>query len=331
MARTKVVDKSDAVDLALPDQPTKGTGIVSFSGHETFTLRHGWLKKAADEIRTNPRLFANEDAMVELGVGKNMVRSIRHWGLATDTLAELPDTRGAELSSTPFGDLIFGAHGRDPFLEDLNTLWLLHWKLATNERRSTGWCWMFNLLRSDEFTRESLGELFQAELRRRNIVGPSASSLARDIDCALRTYLGTRAKADLLEENLECPLVELQLITADQEGVLFRFNRGPKPSISDDVFLYCLLEYWDSSTSGDTLSFSDIAFAARGPGSVFKLDENSTASRLERLDQLTGGKYIYDETSGLKQVYRRKKIEKDTVLERYYEAILVSIGGGNAA
>jgi len=311
-------------------QPERTTGVVSFSGHETFTLRHGWLKKAVDGIRANPRLFADEDAMVGLGVGKNMVRSIRHWALATDTLAELPSTRGSELCSTHFGELIFGAQGRDPFLEDLNTLWLLHWKLTTNERRSTGWCWMFNLLRTDEFTRDSLFELFQAELKRRNIAGPSPSSLGRDIDCAVRTYLGTRAKAGLLEENLECPLVELQLITADPEGVLLRFNRAPKPTVSDEVFLYCLLEFWDWRTTGDTLSFSDIAFQTRSPGAIFKLDENSTASRLERLEQLTAGKYIYDETSGLKQVYRRTKIEKDTVLEHYYESILTSIGDGNA-
>jgi hypothetical protein len=331
MARIKSINNTDVAEVTLPHQPTKGTGIVSFSGHETFTLRHGWLKKAVDEIRANPRLFADEDAMVGLGVGKNMVRSIRHWALATDTLAELPNTRGTELCSTDFGDLIFGAQGRDPFLEDLNTLWLLHWKLAINERRSTGWCWMFNLLRTDEFTRDSLAELFQAELKRRNIAGPSASSLGRDIDCALRTYLGTRAKADLLEDNLECPLVELQLITVDPEGVLFRFNRAPKPSISDEVFLYCLLEFWDWRTPGDTLSFSDIAFEARSPGSVFKLDENSTASRLERLDHLTAGNYIYDETSGLKQVYRRTKMEKNTVLERYYKSILTNFGDGNAA
>ena len=331
MARTKVVDTPAVADLSLPVKPMKGTGILSFSGHETFTLRHGWLKKAVDGIRANPRLFADGDAMVDLGVGKNMVNSIRHWAIAADILQDFPDTRGAELGTTAFGDVIFGAQGGDPFLEDLNTLWLLHWKLATNERRSTGWCWMFSLLRNDEFTRESLFELFQAELKRRNIASPSASSLERDIDCALRTYLGTRAKAALLEENLECPLVELQLIIADPEGVLFRFNRGPKQTVSDQVFLYSLLEFWDARTPGDTLSFSDIAFEARSPGAVFKLDENSTASRLERLDHLTGGKYSYNETSGLKQVYRHKKIEKDTVLERYYKSILMSIGDGNAA
>src|ERR1700686_1398640 len=146
------------------DQPTRGTGMVSFSGHETFTLRHGWLKKAVDAVKSDIKVFANDHAMVDLGVGKNMVRSIRHWALAADVLREMPGTRGTELSTTDFGDSLFGAKGTDPFLEDLNTLWMIHWKLARNERRSTGWCWIFNLLHTDEFTRDSLLELFIFEL-----------------------------------------------------------------------------------------------------------------------------------------------------------------------
>src|SRR6185437_16640708 len=81
---------------------TRGTGVVSFSGHETFTLRHGWLKKALDAVSQDRNIFTKENAMVELGVGKNMVRSIRHWALATDVLAESPGTRGNQLEPTPF-------------------------------------------------------------------------------------------------------------------------------------------------------------------------------------------------------------------------------------
>ncbi len=309
-----------------PDQPSRGTGMVSFSGHETFTLRHGWLKKAVDAVQTDPQVFMKDTAMVELGVGKNMVRSIRHWALATDVVNEVPRSRGTELSPTSFGTLVFGPHGCDAFLEDLNTLWLIHWKLATNERRSTGWCWMFNLLRSDEFTRDSLFELFTSELKRRNIAGPSISSLRRDIDCALRTYLGTRTRGELFEESLECPLVELQLISADPDGILFHFSRGPKPSLSDQVFLHCLLEFWDTHRGQDSLAFSEIAFANTSPGSVFKLDENSIAARLEQLESVTSGALIYDETAGLKQVYRRRKIDGRDCLSKHYQESLALIG-----
>ena len=60
----------------------------SFAGHETFTLRYGWLKKAVDAVHEDPIVFTRDDALVRLGVGKNMVRSIRHWGLATGILEE---------------------------------------------------------------------------------------------------------------------------------------------------------------------------------------------------------------------------------------------------
>jgi len=50
----------------------------TFSGHDTFHCRHLWLKKGYDFIKTGNK-FANEDAVVLLGVGKNMVTSIYFW------------------------------------------------------------------------------------------------------------------------------------------------------------------------------------------------------------------------------------------------------------
>jgi epsilon-lactone hydrolase len=56
--------------------------LMKFSGHETFACRYAWLPKALQAVESNPRIFSDEDqAMVELGVGKNMVRSIRFWVL----------------------------------------------------------------------------------------------------------------------------------------------------------------------------------------------------------------------------------------------------------
>ena len=57
-------------EVDLHDQPSRGTGQVSFSGHETFTLRHGWLKKAVEAVAADAQIFSNDDAMVALGVGK---------------------------------------------------------------------------------------------------------------------------------------------------------------------------------------------------------------------------------------------------------------------
>ena len=90
-----------------------------FSGHETFPFRYGWLKKAVDAVTKNKFLFSTEQALVELGVGKNMVQSIRHWGLATQVLLE---GEGRSLELSPIGWRLFMEW--DPHLENPASLWL---------------------------------------------------------------------------------------------------------------------------------------------------------------------------------------------------------------
>src|ERR1017187_670580 len=101
------------------------------SGHETFPCRYTWLPKAVRGLNDDARLFADEErAMVDLGVGKNMVRSIRFWSLATAIASVAGKGEGHVL--TDFGLALFGKRGYDPFLEDRRTLWLIHWNLSTN-------------------------------------------------------------------------------------------------------------------------------------------------------------------------------------------------------
>ena len=52
---------------------------VSFGRHESFLLRFGWISKGLGALKDDPAVFSQEDATVTLGVGKNMVASIRHW------------------------------------------------------------------------------------------------------------------------------------------------------------------------------------------------------------------------------------------------------------
>jgi hypothetical protein len=296
---------------------------VSFSGHETFVFRYGWLKKAVDAVLRKPNVFTSDDAMVVLGVGKNMVRSIRHWALATGIIEEQARSRGAELKISELGDFLFGPGGHDPYLEDINTLWLLHWNLATREDRSTVWCWAFNLLQSNEFTRQSLTAVVRDELRRHNLKGPSESSLGRDIDCFIRTYTATNlAKRAVLEDSLDCPLVELGIIEEDASPGLFRFKRGAQLTLADEVFAHALIDFWNRvAQTRKTLAFSEIAYGTASPGMVFRLDENSLSERLDRLGQVTHGRLVYTETAGLKQVYRHGHVPAAEFLKQYFRKI----------
>jgi len=313
----------------------QGTGTVrphlSFSGHETFVFRYAWLKKAVDAVATDPGIFTRESAIVTLGVGKNMVRSMRHWALATQVIEEAPRTRGNQLVVTHFGAFLFGEGGRDPYLEDPNTLWLLHWRLFAQQQRCTIWHWTFNKLPSNEFTRETLFDFVQSEIHQRGAVPPSDGVLKRDIEVFIRTCLPTKAtKNSVLEDSLDCPLVELQLMEQTGRQGHFRLRRGPKPSLSDFTFAYCLADFWQrNAPSQETFSLSDVAFRPGSPGSVFKLDENSLIERIERLDDITRGVLRYSETAGLRQVYRGPDLNAVQFLAHYYDSTLVpaEIGG----
>jgi hypothetical protein len=268
----------------------------SFSGHETFVFRYTWLKKAVDAVSADQRVFTKDDAIVTLGVGKNMVRSIRHWGLATGVLNEVAKSRGMELKSSDFGRFIFGGldeSGVDPFLEDPNTLWLLHWRLMSNPNRSTTWQWAFNMLPSNEFTREGLLQSLEDEMRRLNLTPPSEATLRRDIEVFVRTYVSGRlSRGSAVEETLDCPLTELNLIEEISGTDLLKIRRGPKSSLGSRAFAFCLLDFWDRNALGTkTLAFSDIAYARNSPGNIFKLDENTVSWKTT--GTCTGGKNVW--------------------------------------
>src|SRR5262245_56647616 len=97
---------------------------VSFAGHETFPFRYTWLKKGVDQVSKDAEVFGKDEAMVTFGVGKNMVGSIRHWGLTVRTIEEdpaVPNNRGRSLRATELGTSLFADNGWDPYLEDVGT------------------------------------------------------------------------------------------------------------------------------------------------------------------------------------------------------------------
>jgi hypothetical protein len=116
----------------------------TFGGHEKFAFRYGWLKKGVDAAKKDPMIFSHELALVELGVGKNMVRSIRHWCLSTNLLEETDGGgRTRSLNPTLLAERFVMERGWDPYLEDIGSYWLIHWELISNKTRALVWHILF--------------------------------------------------------------------------------------------------------------------------------------------------------------------------------------------
>ena len=124
---------------------------ISFSGHDSFPLRHGWLEKAYKEVTeqlgANP--FTAEDSVVKFGVGKNMVNAIKHWATASNFLVK--SENGYEPSA--FANRLM--LDLDPYLENTNSLWKIHYELAKTPSNTTIF-WIFSLMNVQSFSKEYL-------------------------------------------------------------------------------------------------------------------------------------------------------------------------------
>lgn len=294
----------------------------SFTGHESFPFRFTWLAKGVRAAASNPAIFVSGDAPVTLGVGKNMVQSIRHWCLALNLIKS--DGRTGHCEVTELGKQLTGPDGWDPYLEDVGTLWLLHWLLARGGERASTWYLAFTRFSASVFSRDQLAGWIHDLVRDVPTVRATPVSLRRDVEVFVRCYVPVNPTRDLgREDTFDCPLVELGLIEEIERG-LFRFVRGAQPSLPAEVLVYSLIDYWNSRFPGrHSISFEALQYGPGGPGAAFKLTESAMAERLEQLPEWTG--FVYDETAGMR-VLRWKGMGRGDpwdgmpleVLARYY-------------
>jgi hypothetical protein len=292
----------------------------AFAGHETFPLRYGWLPKAVREVAKNPAIFVEEDAIVHLGVGKNMVRAIHHWGVACGMLQDVVGRgQGGAVSVSPLGKTILGENGWDPFMEDPATLWIAHHELAHRPDRATTWYWVFNLCREHEFSKEKLASWLANYINTMHWRTVSGATLERDIEVFVRTYVPAKSnKGSVLEDSLDSPLVELGLIAGLESGDLYSVQRDEHPSLPDEVFAYALARFYEASGStAKTIPLRQL-FVPGAPGAVFALSDDAVLARAERLADVTGGALIYQETAGLQQIYVKEAPPPLDLLMRHY-------------
>ena len=294
-----------------------------FTGHETFPLRQLWLLKFVDLVNAlkaedRKTLPSTEECIIRLGVGKNMVSSMRFWSEATGM------TEAGRLDTTKLGNLIFGDgqsnYGLDIDGEHSATQWLAHWRLtATPEKFTTNW-FLFNYINSPASDRENVLKSLKTFVVDNGLKATDLT-LKRSVEVCLRSYAPRMSGKGHLEDFIEPYFGDLDLILPKSRDS-FEFNRSGHPSLPDGVFAFALIEYWDRMLiNSSTLDFNRIAFDYGSPGRVFKLDSKSIDVRLNRLEEYTDEALVWTEQAGLRQVLRRKDAQADP--EKFKHRMLV--------
>jgi hypothetical protein len=285
--------------------------IPIFARHETFAPRFGWLKKGFDAVLENPNIFLREDAHVQLGVGKNMAKSIRYWCKAF----KLIDDDG----TTEFGNLLLKENGLDPYLEDVATLWLLHWQLLKPDYLATTWYFTFFQFRKNEFKAD---ESFFFDLRDYCVATFNSqiaeSSLKKDISCLVKMYLTQEAKFSLNEDNLDSPFAELGLINS--VGTNLSFSIGQKPTLPLEIMVAACLEFADLiSPQTETISVNRLLYEVGSPGMAFKITSSILCDAIAQVSRYEKKIALSDSANILQMSFKgnAKELSKKLIYQYY--------------
>lgn len=268
-----------------------------FSGHQTFVVRYGWIEKGFRFVKAGLS-FSSEDAIVELGVGKNMVDSIRYWGEMTGMIEE-------SVPSDFAIKLLDEKTGWDPYLEDNNSYWLLHWNLNTNPGFMHAGNILFSHLRKPEFNKRDVADAALRLLDLHDKRSPAQSTLNKDIDCYLRLYAGTRRRGSKQKEELiGSPLQELNLIQVINDGDLYCFNVGMKINLAAEIIGFALWDYM-RNLNKIAITINEALYREYSPGQIFMLDENSLVDAVEQLgdDPKWSKHFGFSESAGVALIH----------------------------
>lgn len=255
---------------------------MKFKGHETFSIRKGWLNKGMKQIVADPAAFVSKDKnpMDVFGIGANMVKSLRYW-LPVVGLTQSPKGRGIQ-HLTDLGEIIYSC---DPYIEEKGTLWLLHYNLAKQADLATSWYFFFNHFQLSEFGKDD----FAAELMKyakMNDCDPPIRSLIDDFNCLISTYMPrhkTVSSKDDPESNMECPLSELGLI--DYQNKKERTYKKAIPAIHTIDPLIAVAVIVDNANGRTEIPLTEIQNKEGNLGRVFNLDTITLLTVLNTAEQ----------------------------------------------
>ena len=280
------------------------TTQYNFSGHDTFHCRLFWLKKGYDYVSEGKKF--RDDSGVELGVGRNMVNSIRFWlksfGLIDD-----------KYKIDRLYDYVFDDDGFDPYLENEGTLWFLHYKI--NElNHSNIYRILFGELRlqKPEFTRKNFVDYVLSLDPKQN-----KNTLEKDFSVFLRMYFSDHKDID---DGYNGLLTELNLIKElgkTQNGEqLYRIENDSQQELPNDILLFCILSNTDY---GKSISFNSFYNNQNGVGKIFCMEKDILETKLIEISETYEG-ITYNSEAGVKELQFKKQINPIEILKNFYNA-----------
>ena len=293
---------------------------MKFRAHETFFIRKGWLSKGMRYVSQKPDVFIdkNENPMDVLGLGSNMVKSLRYWLQAVGLTEEA--SKGKRFQKfTKLGEQVFK---HDPYTEEYGTLYLLQYKLATNEDVAPSWYYFFNVFSMQEFGKDDFIEQIENYLKMKD-VSVALRSLNDDFSCIINSYVPKYKSSpikDSPENSINCPFGELGLVdilNKDHNNYIYKKSMPPVKSLNPWVVMAVIS---DQAKERKEIGLNELLTSKCNIGKVFILDSIGMLEVLHEVERIGEIKII--RTAGLDII--RINHKENTFLEcvkKYYDSI----------
>ena len=277
-----------------------------FSGHESFSCRMLWPIIGYDYINDG-NSFNDPNSVIMLGVGKNMVASIRYWLKALGlTEHDKPST----LAKYLFDE----AQGKDRYLESLGTLWLLHFLLVVLNEAT-----LYNILflryqkERKQFAKEQVLNFVKRLMAEDDRLKQfNSNTVGKDFGVLVQNYVQPSKPKSY--EDYSSLLIDLNLIRNDNSDRGYAFNIEGKRTVPTEIFLYAVL--WmkgsDRTVSYDTL---------QNVGLVFCMTDMEVIEMLQQIDREYSEYVQYSDNAGIRQLLFKegKQMNPIDLLNRYYD------------
>lgn len=282
---------------------------IKLKGHETFTLREGWLNKGLIEVNKNNRVFSVNLGADALGVGSGMAKAIRYWLKAGEFITESSKT-GASL--TNIGQMILE---NDKYIEDNFALWIFHINLAWNKDMATSWYLFFNEVNIEEFTKDELVEQLIYK-----VVGIAdgknipEGSVRSDATVILNMYIKEKIDNYDPEEKKVSPFSKLGLIK--KNGNRYQKTQPVNSELNEMVVLYAIQKYL-AFVGKDSVGIDELLNEVLAPGKILNLRR---VALNEYIDSLAMQGYLtVNRTAGLDMVYIKTQMAPEDIVAEYYQ------------
>lgn len=255
---------------------------MAYARHQSFYIRDKWFSKGLRAVKQNKRFFFEEYAFETIGLGKNMLESLKYWLLAFDVLEERIEEGQRVHVLSDLGNILYD---NDRLLQRNDTLSILHYHLVRNKKNlSTVFDWYFNKYKETIASKRDLFNSFTTWVSQNEVKEMSRNSLKRDIDCLIQFYTKTPDMNDP-EDVLFCPFSKLSLMKSEHSGERDDIIRKFTPELFSIGILslyYILLDY-DQITSDRLIGVDEIVSAENLWGRIFNLTRSKVVDVLNIL------------------------------------------------